>query len=65
LVSSNVAWGGDGSVGFVHGYALLPAPPHECAQPFTAKRFGELSHNPFGGRMSRNAEPQDLPSAVP
>ena len=26
-----------------------------------AKRFGELPRNPFGGRMSRSGEPQDLP----
>ena len=30
-----------------------------CVLP--AKRFGELSRNPFAGRMSRNAYQQDLP----
>ena len=29
-----------------------------------AKRFGELPRNPFGGRMSRNGEPQDLTCGV-
>ena len=33
-----------------------------CMLP--AKRFGELPRNPFGGRMSRNAEPQDLPPVM-
>ena len=30
-----------------------------CVLP--AKRFGELPRNPFSSRMSRSAEPQDLP----
>ena len=29
-----------------------------------AKRFGELPRDPFGGRMSRNAESQDLPPVM-
>jgi hypothetical protein len=61
------------SVAYAHGanasgkdFTIDPIPIANeipwCVLP--AKSFGELPCNPFGGRMSGSAEPQDLPPVM-